>query len=85
MPGRNCEGIWSCVGIWTVKVYEDIWSSLKAMPEVLLYRSNTVNNIVAVITRDMAINDNMKSQVKNRTLHAYRLFLLTWIFQYIKN
>ena len=39
-------------------------------------------NIVAVITQDRVINDNLKRQIKNWT---YRLFLLTWISLYIIN
>ena len=42
-------------------------------------------NIAAVITQDRVIDDNLKSQIKNRTLCTYRLFLLTRIFQYISN
>ena len=43
------------------------------------------NNIVAVITQDRVIDDNLKRQIKNRTLHTCRLFLLTRVFQYIGN
>ena len=42
-------------------------------------------NIVAIITQDRVIDDNLKRQIKNRTLHTCRLFLLTWSFQYISN
>ena len=42
-------------------------------------------NIVAVITQDKVIEDNLKRQIKNRTLYTCRLFLLTRIFQYISN
>ena len=42
-------------------------------------------NIVAVITQDRVIDDNLKRQIKNRTLYTCRLFLLTRIFQYISN
>ena len=42
-------------------------------------------NIVAVITQDRVIDDNLKRQIKSRTLHACRLLLLTRIFQYISN
>ena len=31
------------------------------------------------------IDDNLKMQIKNRTLYTCRLFLLTRIFQYISN
>ena len=42
-------------------------------------------NIVAVVTQDRVIDDNLKRQIKNRPLYACRLFLLTQIFQYISN
>ena len=41
-------------------------------------------NIVAVITQDRVINDNLKRQIKNPTLHTCK-FLLTRVFQYISN
>ena len=47
--------------------------------------SNWRKNIVAVITQDRVIDDNLKRQIKNRTLYTCRLFLLTRIFQYISN
>ena len=34
-------------------------------------------NIIAVVTQDRVIDDNLKRQIKNRTLCAIRLFLLT--------
>ena len=34
-------------------------------------------NIVAVITQDKTGDDNLKKQIKNRTLYTFRLFLLT--------
>ena len=40
-------------------------------------------NIVAVVTQDKVIYDNLTRQIKNRTLYTCRLFLLTWIVQYI--
>ena len=40
---------------------------------------------VTFITQDRVIDDNLKRQIKNQTLHACRLFLLTRIFQYISN
>ena len=44
----------------------------------VLYRSLTLEeNIVAVITQDKVIDDNLKRQIKNRTLCTCRLFLLT--------
>ena len=33
----------------------------------------------------LLLNDNLKRQIKNRTLYACRLFLLTRLFQYISN
>ena len=34
-------------------------------------------NIVAVITQDRLIDDNLKRKIKNQTLYTYRLLLLT--------
>ena len=34
-------------------------------------------NVFAVITQDRVIDDNLKRQIKNQTLYASRLFLLT--------
>ena len=42
-------------------------------------------NIVAVITQERVIDENLKRQIKNRTLYAFRLLLLTRIFQFIGN
>ena len=42
-------------------------------------------NIVVVITQDRVIDDNLKRQIKNRTLYTCRLFLLTRIFHNISN
>ena len=59
-------------------------SSARTTPGVSLYRSLTLEeNIVAVITQDRVIDDNLKRQIKNQTLCTCRLFLLTQIFQYI--
>ena len=66
---------------------------------VLLFKNNSTNchctgtsekktrkrKIGAVITQDRVIDDNLKRQIKNQTLYACRLFLLTWIFHYISN
>ena len=53
-------------------------SSARTTPGVSLYRSLTLEeNIVAVITQDRVIDDNLKRQIKNRTLCAITLFLLT--------
>ena len=42
-------------------------------------------DIVAVITQDRMINDNLKSQIKNQTSYTCILFLLMWIFHYENN
>ena len=64
MPGVNYV-IYSC-------------SSVRLTPGVSLYRSLTLEeNIVAVITQDRVIDDNLKKQIKNQTLYTCRLFLLT--------
>ena len=53
-------------------------SSARLTPGVSLYWSLTlVENIVAVITQDRVIDDNLKRQIKNRTFCTCRLFLLT--------
>ena len=53
-------------------------SSTRTAPGVSLHRSLTLEeNIVAVITRDRMIGDNLKRQIKNQTLCTCRLFLLT--------
>ena len=52
-------------------------SSARTTPGVLLYRSLTPEeNIVAVITQDMVIDNNLERQIKNQTLRICRLFLL---------
>ena len=64
IPGANCV-IYGCF-------------SARTTPGVSLYRSLTLKeNIVVVITQDKVINDNLKRQIKNRTLCTCRLFLLT--------
>ena len=53
-------------------------SSARTTPGVSLYRSLTPEeNIVAVITQDWEIEDNLKRQIKNQTLCTCRLFILT--------
>ena len=54
-------------------------SSPRTIPGVSLYRSclTLEENIVAVITQDRVIDDNLKRQIKNQTLCTCRLFLLT--------
>ena len=52
--------------------------SARTTPGVSLYRSLTLaENIVAVITQDMVIDDKLKKQIKNQTLCTCTLFLLT--------
>ena len=41
--------------------------------------------IAAVITQDRMIDDNLKRQIKNQTLHTCGLFQETQIFKYISN
>ena len=54
----------------------------RTAPGVSLYQSLTLEeNIVAVITQDKMIDDNLKRQMKNRTLCACRLFLLASIYK----
>ena len=61
-------------------------SSARTTPAVSLYRRLTLEqNIVAVITQDRVIDGNLKKQIKNQTSCTFRLFLLTYIFQYISN
>ena len=53
-------------------------SYVSTTPEVSLYRSLTLEeNIVAVINQGRVVDDNLKRQIKNRTLCTCRLFLLT--------
>ena len=53
-------------------------SSARLTPGVSLYQSLTLEgNIVAVITQDRAIDDNLKRQIKNQTLCTCGIFLLT--------
>ena len=54
------------------------WFSARTTPGISLYWSLTLEeNIVAVIIQDKVIDDNLKRQIKNRTLCTCRLFLLT--------
>ena len=56
------------------------------LQELSPYRSFTLEeNIVAVITQDRVIDDDLKRQIKNRILYTCRLFLFTRIFKYIIN
>ena len=54
------------------------FSSARTTPGVWLYWSFTLEeNFIAVITQDRVIDENLKKQIKNRTLCTIRLFLLT--------
>ena len=59
-------------------------SSARTTPEVSLYRSflTLEKNIIAVITQNREIDDNLERQIKNQTLCTY---LLTQIFQDTSN
>ena len=55
------------------------YSSARTTLGISLHQSLTLEeNIVAVITHDRAIDDNLRRQIKNQTLCTCRLFLLTW-------
>ena len=65
MPGVNYE-IYGCSSGRTTPVVSLYWSWL-----------TLEENIVAVITQDRMIDDNLKKQIKIQTLCTCRLFLLT--------
>ena len=53
-------------------------SSARTTPEVSLYPNVTLaKNIIAVITQNREIDDNLGRQIENQTLYTCRLFLLT--------
>ena len=53
-------------------------SSVRTTPGVSLYWSFTLEeNIIAVITQDRVIDDNLKRHIRNQPLRTCRLFLLT--------
>ena len=53
-------------------------SSARTIPGVSLYQSFPFEeNIVAVITQAKVMEDNLKRQIKSRTLCTCRLFLLS--------
>ena len=53
-------------------------SSARTTPGVSLYRSLTLEgNIVAVITQNRVIGNNLKRQIKNQTFCTCWLFVLT--------
>ena len=51
------------------------------LQELSLYRSFRLEkNFAAVINQDRVIDDNLKRQIKNKTLYTSRLFQLTQFF-----
>ena len=53
-------------------------SSARTTPRVSPHQSLTLEeNMVAVVTQDRVIDDNLKRQIKYQTLCTCRLFLLT--------
>ena len=54
-------------------------SSARTTPEVSLYRSLSLEEkyCCSYYTQDRVTDDNLKKQIKNRTLYTCRLFLLT--------
>ena len=53
-------------------------NNARTTPGVSLYRSFTLGaNIIAAITQDRVIDDNLKRQLKNPTLRTIILYLLT--------
>ena len=52
-------------------------SSARTTPGISLYRNLTLEeNIVAVITQDRVIDNNLNRQIKNQTSCTCRLFIL---------
>ena len=50
----------------------------RTTPGVSLYRILTLEeNITVIITQDRVMDDDLKRQIKNKTLCTCRLFLLT--------
>ena len=53
-------------------------SSARTTPGVSLYQNLRLEeNIVAVVTQDMVIDNSLKRQIKNQILWTCRLFALT--------
>ena len=53
------------------------YSSARTVPGVSLYQSVTLEeNIVAVITQNRVIDNNLKMQIKKQTFCTCRLFVL---------
>ena len=81
---------------WYQSVFNLLYLLKLCNIRLLLFEKNSRNyhyteashwrkNIVAVIPQDRVIDDNLKRQIKNRTLYICRLWLLICIFQYISN
>ena len=51
-------------------------SSARTTPEVRSFLT-VEKNIIAVVTQNREIDDNLERQIKNQTLRTFRLFLLT--------
>ena len=61
-------------------------SSARTTPRKPLYQSLTLKeNVIAVITQDRVIDENLERQIKNRFLRTCRLFLRIKIFQCTSN
>ena len=59
-------------------------SSSRTTPEVITIK-DLHTRVKTMLRLLLKIQDNLKRQIKNRTLHTCRLFLLTQIFQYSSN
>ena len=46
------------------------WSSLRTTPGISQSRSDTAGTIVSVVTTGRVKDDNLRSQIKHRTLNA---------------
>ena len=59
-------------------------SPARETPGVSPYRNFTLEeNIVAVITQDRVVDENLTRQIKKQSICTCRLFLLNWFFPYI--
>ena len=59
-------------------------SPARETPGVSPYRNFTLEeNIVAVITQDRVVDDNLTRQIEKQSMCTCRLFLLNWFFPYI--
>ena len=66
MPGVNYYVIYDCFSARTTPGVSSLYQSL-----------TFEENIVAIITQDRVMDDNLKRQIKNQTLCTCRLFLVT--------